>query len=83
MKTLERALEFLSSAANDLKANGATSEVLDNVNGAAKLDGEAAKENLTTKAGQDKALSELAAALKLKKKALPLINKLVLATPRR
>ena len=58
-------------------------EAVDDLHGAAKLDGDAAKEDLTTKAGRDKALGEIAAALKLKKKALPLINQLVLATPRR
>jgi hypothetical protein len=72
----------LNSEADDLKAHGAKSEAVDDLHGAATLDGEAAKEDLATKAGRDKARRYNAAAIKLMKQALPLIHQLVLATPR-
>lgn len=71
----------LGSLATRAKADDVPSGTVDELSGAAKLDNDAAAQDLTTAAGRQKALDDIAAALALKKKAKPVLAKLVAAQP--
>jgi hypothetical protein len=73
--------DSLKHLASTLELHDGKSGAVDDLNGASKLDEDAAAQDLGTKAGAEKALADSTAALKLKKKAVAAVNALAAKEP--
>jgi hypothetical protein len=78
---LEGLSHRLGYAANALKGSAGAARAIADLRQAAKLDGEASKEDVLTNDGAKKAKTDLEEAAALKQKAIAAINKLVDAQP--
>jgi hypothetical protein len=78
---LGNAYSGMRDAASIVKSKGGDAGTVGDMTGASDLDADAEKQDLTTAAGRKKALDDIAAAIKLKKKAIAGLTALAAAQP--